>query len=139
MNIKRKAVFLLLLALFAAFTIVMIGRVHSANNTWNSPTGPNSEPTTGAAIFAASSGDTIFGHNELRGDVTKTVTLQANALIGDLNGDGTVNILDAIVLSNSFGLSTGQPGFNPNADINGDGTVDILDAIILMNHFGQHL
>jgi hypothetical protein len=58
-------------------------------------------------------------------------------LLGDINRDGAVNILDAILLSNSFLKSIGQADFNPNADLNGDGVVNILDAIILSNNFGN--
>jgi hypothetical protein len=54
---------------------------------------------------------------------------------GDTNCDNTVDIYDAITLSNAFGTSPGNSNWNPNADINGDGTVDIYDAIILANHF----
>jgi hypothetical protein len=64
---------------------------------------------------------------------------------GDLNGDGTVNILDSIILANAF-LSHGpnydypgepaSPNWNPNADLNGDNVVNILDAILLAENFG---
>jgi phospholipase C len=57
---------------------------------------------------------------------------------GDVDGDGTVNILDAIILGNSFFAKPGSSNWNANADVNGDGVVNILDAIILANHFGQH-
>ncbi|MGA3191763.1 MAG: S8 family serine peptidase [Candidatus Bathyarchaeia archaeon] len=57
---------------------------------------------------------------------------------GDINGDGTVNILDAIQVSNSFLATPVSSNWNSNADINGDGTVNILDAIIMGNHFLQH-
>jgi hypothetical protein len=57
---------------------------------------------------------------------------------GDLDGDGTVNILDAITLSNSFLAVPSGPNWNPNADINDDNVVNILDAIILSNHFLEH-
>jgi len=56
---------------------------------------------------------------------------------GDINGDGTVNILDAIRLAGAFGAEPGDQNWNPNADINGDGRVNILDAIILAGHFGE--
>ncbi len=56
---------------------------------------------------------------------------------GDVNHDGIVNILDAILLSNSFGFMPNNPEWNPNSDINNDEIVDILDAIILANHFGE--
>jgi hypothetical protein len=57
---------------------------------------------------------------------------------GDINGDSTVNILDAIQVSNAFLATPSSSNWNPNADINGDNVVNILDAIILANHFLQH-
>jgi hypothetical protein len=64
---------------------------------------------------------------------------------GDLNQDGTVNLLDAILMGSAF-LSHGpnydypgepaSPNWNPNADLNGDNIVNILDAIILAENFG---
>jgi hypothetical protein len=56
---------------------------------------------------------------------------------GDINGDGVVDILDAIKLSLAFGLTLTSPRWNPYADLNSDGVVNILDAIILANHFGK--
>jgi parallel beta-helix repeat protein len=55
----------------------------------------------------------------------------------DFNGDGTVNILDAIRLASVFGSKPGDPYWNPIIDINQDGSVNILDAIILAGHFGE--
>ena len=55
---------------------------------------------------------------------------------GDLNGDGTVNILDSILLANAFLSTPTSPNWNPNADLNGDGVVNILDAILLAENFG---
>jgi hypothetical protein len=57
---------------------------------------------------------------------------------GDVNGDGAVNIIDAIILSNAFYSVPGYTSWNPNADINGNNAVNILDAIILSNYFLQH-
>jgi hypothetical protein len=68
----------------------------------------------------------------------QTTFTVAHALLGDINFDGTVNILDAIDLSNSFGKSTGQTGFNPNADFDDNGAINILDAITLANNYNQH-
>jgi parallel beta-helix repeat protein len=56
---------------------------------------------------------------------------------GDINGDGVVNILDAIVLGNAFLATRGSTNWNPNADLNDDSTVNILDAIILGLNFGR--
>ncbi|MGA3191922.1 MAG: dockerin type I domain-containing protein [Candidatus Bathyarchaeia archaeon] len=56
--------------------------------------------------------------------------------VGDINGDGVVNILDAILLANAFLATPSSSNWNPKADLNGDGAVNILDAIILANNFG---
>jgi hypothetical protein len=57
---------------------------------------------------------------------------------GDINGDGTVDIFDAVLFARSFGATPGSSYWNPNADLNGDGSVDIFDAVILAGHFNQH-
>jgi hypothetical protein len=54
---------------------------------------------------------------------------------GDINGDGTVDLSDAIILSGSFLAQPGDSSWNPNADINDDGIVDLSDAIILSGNF----
>ena len=77
-------------------------------------------------------GETNTADNDLTGGTVYV------GIPGDINGDGTVDIYDAILLSGAFGSSPGSPRWNPNADINGDSTVDIYDAIILSGHFNQH-
>jgi DNA-binding protein Fis len=56
--------------------------------------------------------------------------------MGDINGDGVVDIYDAILLANAYGSIPGNPRWNPKADLNGDNVVDIYDAIILAKHYG---
>jgi len=56
---------------------------------------------------------------------------------GDVNGDGTVDIYDLILVASAFGSQTGYPEFNPNADINADETTDIYDLILVASHFGE--
>jgi hypothetical protein len=63
----------------------------------------------------------------------------AQTLMGDITGNGFVNILDGIQLSNVFGTSSGDKRWNPDADLNGSGTVDILDAILLAGNFLEHV
>ena len=45
----------------------------------------------------------------------------------DVNGDGTVNILDIVAVANAFGKDA--------PDVNGDGTVNILDLVAVANAF----
>lgn len=58
-------------------------------------------------------------------------------LLGDINGDGAVDIYDAILLALAFDTAPGDPKWDPNADLNHDSAVDIYDAIILANNFGK--
>jgi hypothetical protein len=63
-------------------------------------------------------------------------TLKAyTAISGDINGDGIVDIYDAIQLAGKFGLTSSSKVWNPDCDLNADGNVDIYDAIILAGHF----
>jgi len=52
-------------------------------------------------------------------------------LIGDIDCDSVVNILDFQVLNNNFGTA------DLASDLNGDGIVNILDFQILSNNFGK--
>ena len=53
------------------------------------------------------------------------------ALLGDVNGDGLVNLSDAIALLNKV---TAQEAIDLTVgDINGDGTVNLSDVITLLN------
>jgi parallel beta-helix repeat protein len=57
---------------------------------------------------------------------------------GDLNGDGIVDILDAVQAASAFGSYPEHPNWNSKADLNHDNVVDILDIIILASNFGKH-
>jgi len=50
-------------------------------------------------------------------------------LIGDVNDDGTVNILDIVLLSNMILADE----FQESADINSDGNLNVLDIVQLVN------
>jgi len=56
-------------------------------------------------------------------------TIYKSIKIGDLNGDGIVNILDVIAVVN---LVLGGE-YNNSADLNSDGNMDILDVVLIVN------
>jgi hypothetical protein len=95
--------------------------------TWNTTIWAYGDYFLTAATNASLSAFTTF---------TSTLAIRV-VLQGDVNGDGTVNILDAIQVSNAFLATPGNSNWNPNADINGDNVVNILDSIIQSNNFLQ--
>ena len=58
-----------------------------------------------------------------------------SSVVGDINGDCVVNVLDLIDLLLCFGLPA-VPACE-SEDVNGDGTVNVLDLIDLLLNFGQ--
>ena len=65
---------------------------------------------------------------DLDGEIYLKSGLQTPPTV-DVNGDGTVNILDLVAVANGFGKDT--------PDVNGDGVVNILDLVAVANAFGQ--
>ena len=54
---------------------------------------------------------------------------------GDVNGDGRVNVADAIFLLRSIvGLVTLEPSQFSAADVNLDGEVNVADAIVILRY-----
>ena len=65
-----------------------------------------------------------------------SITAQAANITGDVNGDGTVNIFDLVLVGSHFGKNV-DPAQVPNPDVNGDGTVDVFDLVLVANVIGQ--
>ena len=63
----------------------------------------------------------------------------AAELVGDINGDNTVNYIDLGMLGASYGLSIGDAGYNAAADLNGDNTVNYVDLGMLGAHYGESI
>ena len=51
-------------------------------------------------------------------------------ILGDMNSDGTLNVLDVVILAN---LILSGDVSNPAGDLNQDGSYNILDIVILVN------
>lgn len=65
--------------------------------------------------------------------VTKD-TDEPDCALGDINGDGTINILDVTAcVSAASGVTLDPARFPGNADINGDGTVNVLDVTLIVS------
>jgi len=58
-------------------------------------------------------------------------------LPGDCDGNGVVNVFDAIIIVNAFGSNPFSPNWDPRADLDCNNTVNVFDAISLVNNFGR--
>jgi PKD repeat protein len=63
--------------------------------------------------------------------------------LGDLDGDGKVDMKDVAIVAAAFGSSPRHPRWNPDADITGetylvpDGKVDMRDVAVVSKNFGK--
>jgi hypothetical protein len=65
----------------------------------------------------------------LMDDDTAVLTIET-ALVGDLDGDGDVDLTDLAILLASYGIDAG-------GDIDGDGDTDLQDLATLLSHYGE--
>jgi len=122
----------------------------SANATWlwledgveevitGSPTGITYTVGASSIPITTSTGALAYNSNPALQSVTNG-SFVAKTLVGDIDGNGIVDIFDAIALGIAFGSSTGMANYNPLADLNHDGTVDIYDAVALGIAFGSYV
>jgi hypothetical protein len=61
----------------------------------------------------------------------------SNALVGDINSDGEVDIKDVSFVARRFGITPGHPLWDPVADLNEDNLIDIKDVSTVARHFGE--
>ncbi len=57
-------------------------------------------------------------------------------VLGDVNGDGNVDGIDAQLLAAAQGTSVGQPGYLLGADLNRDGKIDGTDSLLFAANYG---
>jgi hypothetical protein len=58
-------------------------------------------------------------------------------LMGDIDGNGTVDLYDAVLLSDAAGSYEGHARWNPEADLDRNKYIDIFDAVILSINSGK--
>jgi len=60
-------------------------------------------------------------------------------MLGDINGDGIIDIYDVTQACAAYGSREGGPKWNPDADLTAEwGLIDIYDIVTLASHYGQH-
>jgi len=59
-------------------------------------------------------------------------------ILGDVNGDGKVDIFDIVLAADAYGSHEGDPDWNPEADVAPlYGLVDIYDLVTIASNYGQ--
>ena len=110
----------------------------SGNNSENTVINDNGEITIGKdetsslIIVKAVSAEDSSKYGEF------AISIKQNTLIGDVNGDGTVTVLDATMLQKYLaGLASFSDEQLAVADTNGDGSVTVLDATAIQKYLAN--
>ncbi len=94
-------------------------------------------------VFYASDDNTVdfYTINASTGDFNKKVCKSAGDLLGDINGDGSIDSKDAVLVLKSYAesLVSGENTFYSAGDINGDDKVDSKDAVIILKYYAATL
>jgi parallel beta-helix repeat protein len=97
---------------------------------WNTTSFPYGNYTLSAYAWPVPSETNTANNNHTGMVISVTIS-------GDINGDFTVDIYDAITLAGAYNSAPSSLNWNANADINGDNIIDIYDAIILAGNYGK--
>jgi len=61
----------------------------------------------------------------------------ASSLVGDVNDDCTVNVVDLYLAASHYGYKYGSLRYSPIYDLDSDRDIDIVDLQIIASHAGD--
>ena len=82
---------------------------------------------------------TVLDNDGLLSDpAVKTITIVKEKVLGDLNGDGKINIYDIVLAARAYKSTPEDQNWNPLADLAPPyGIIDIYDFITIIYYFGK--
>jgi hypothetical protein len=69
-------------------------------------------------------------------DNTLTLGTIRVSILGDIDGDFDVDILDVVTVTIIYGSRRGDPVYKPAADLNNDGVINIFDVVTCTRNYG---
>jgi len=103
-----------------------MGQSYTLQFTWNTAGTPCLNYTLTAVATILTGSNTLSEGN---------ITVR---LMGDVNGDGRVDMKDIAIVARAFGSTPGSPNWNPAADVGGFGIVNMKDIALVARNFGQN-
>lgn len=101
---------------------------------WNTTlVAPSATPYNMKAIASTVPNESNLTDNTL---IRGTIKLK---IVGDVNGDGSVNIDDLIAWDHAYGTQFGETNWNEQADVDGNGLVNEDDATLILQHYRETL
>jgi len=113
-----------------ADVILSSGASTHLNFTWNTAGFAKGNYTLSAYAWPVENETDIDNNNFTDSWIKVTI-------VGDVNGDGKVNLIDVFSVALAFGSYPGHPKWNPNYDINNDGKINLLDYFKTALNFGK--
>jgi len=98
--------------------------------TWDTTPVPKGNYTIKAYAHPVT-GEIILENNLLVGGFI------IETILGDVNGDGKINILDIATVAAAYGSHPGHPKWNPNTDLDNNDFINILDIAKAAAHYGE--
>ncbi len=79
----------------------------------------------------------VSGNESAPSDTISTILCREGPkLLGDMDGNGRVNLIDKMMFFVSSGSSRGGVRFSEKADFNGDGAVNLIDKMLMNKNAG---
>ena len=101
------------------------GQTYTLLFAWSTASIPCLNYTLTAVATIPAGNATLFG---------QTITVR---IMGDVNGDGRVDMKDIALIARSFGCTSTSPRWNSACDLCGDGVINMKDIALAARNFGK--